>query len=71
MSAYPRVILTGTWVSWDGVQRYYRPGTVVDIQPGSALETAYGGAGNLSAVITGPAVSPEAAPCLSKEALAN
>jgi len=33
---------------------------VVDIVPGSALETAYGGAGNLSAVITGPAVSPAA-----------
>jgi hypothetical protein len=42
----------------------------VDIAPGSALEAAYG-AGNLSAVITGPSRSPEAAPCLSKEALAN
>ena len=71
MSQYPRTILTGTWVTWDGVQRYVRPGTVVDIQPGSALEAAYGGPSNLSAVITGQAVSPEAAPCLSKEMLAN
>lgn len=39
--------------------------------PGSELETAYGGPSNLSAVIIGPSRSPEAAPGLSKEALAN
>ena len=32
---------------------------------------AYGGSSNLSAVITDPSRSPEAAPQLSKEALAN
>jgi len=71
VSQYPRTILTGTWVSWDGVQRYVRPGTVADIVPGSQLEAAYGGPSNLSPVITGPAISPEAAPCLSREALSN
>ena len=43
------------------------------IVPGSELERAYGGSGNLSAVIPPgrPSRSPEAAPELSKEALAN
>jgi hypothetical protein len=41
---------------------------VVDIVPGSELEQANGGSGNLSAVITGASRSPEAAPELSKEA---
>ena len=55
------------------MQWFHKAGTVVDVVPGSRLEAAYGGAGNLSAVIPAadPARSPEAAPCLSKEALAN
>jgi hypothetical protein len=71
MSAYPRRVLTGVTVSWDGVQRYFRPGTVADVVPGSQLEAVYGVPSNLSPVITGPVVSPEAAPCLSREALSN
>jgi hypothetical protein len=39
--------------------------------PWPELEQAYGGSGNLSAVITGPSHNPEAAPELSKEALGN
>jgi hypothetical protein len=59
-------------VSWGGVAFFHRRGTVVDVVPGSQLETAYG-ASNLSAVIPAgdPSRSPEAAPCLSEEALAN
>jgi len=44
-------------------------GTVADIVPGSLLEAAYGGSGNLSAVVT--CVSPEAAPTFSRAALSN
>lgn len=57
MSAYPRRVLTDTSVSWDphanGAQRatFTRHGTVLDVEPGSALEAAYGGSGNLSGVI--------------------
>jgi hypothetical protein len=40
-------------------------------RPGSELETTYYGPPNLSAVIIGPSRSPEAAPGLSEEALAN
>jgi hypothetical protein len=73
VSQYPRRVLTGVTVSWDGVQWFHKAGTVVDIKPGSQLEAAYGGAGNLSAVIPpgDPARSPEAGACLSKEALAT
>lgn len=57
MSQFPRRVLTDTEVSWDphanGAERatFTRQGTVADIEPGSALEQAYGGPGNLSAVI--------------------
>jgi hypothetical protein len=44
-------VLTDITVIWDGGSTFVRKGTVVDIAPGSALETAYGGLGNLSAVI--------------------
>ena len=74
MSAYPRRVLADTWVSNDDGRTsvLVRHETVVDIQPGSQLEAAYG-AQNLSAVIpTGdPSRSPEAAAWLSREALAN
>ena len=51
MSANPRVVLTDVYVTSDRcgtLPLFVRHGTVVDIVPGSALETAYGGAGNLS-----------------------
>jgi len=57
VSLFPRIVLTDVYVSWDphsnGAERttFTRKGTVVDIPPGSQLEQAYGGAGNLSAVI--------------------
>ncbi|HEY2085613.1 MAG TPA: hypothetical protein VGH54_06205 [Mycobacterium sp.] len=56
MSQYPRRVLTDTAVAWDphsnGADRstFTRHGTVVDIEPGSPLEAAYGN-GNLSGVI--------------------
>jgi hypothetical protein len=57
MSQFPRRVLTDTAVSWDphanGASRatFTRHGTVADVVPGSALEAAYGGSGNLSGVI--------------------
>ena len=57
MSQYPRTLLTDTAVVWDAhanrAERstFTRHGTVADIVPGSALEQAYGGSGNLSGVI--------------------
>ena len=71
MSQFPRAVLTGVTVDRDGGSTFVKSGTVADIVPGSELEAAYGGSGNLSAVITGPSRSPEAGPCLSREALAN
>jgi hypothetical protein len=71
MSAYPRAVLTGVTVDRDGGQTFVKSGSAVDIKPGSELEAAYGGAGNLTAVITGSSRSPETAPELSREALAN
>jgi len=72
MSAYPRRVLTGVTVSRDGVQTFVRQDSVVDIQPGSELEAAYG-AQNLSAVIpTGDTSrSPEAASHLDRSWLHN
>lgn len=57
MSQYPQQVLADTQVAWDphanGAARstFTRRGTVADIPPGSALEAAYGGTGNLSGVI--------------------
>lgn len=47
MDASPRVVLTDCFVVWDGVTEFVKCGTIAAIVPGSALETAYGGAGNL------------------------
>ena len=75
MSQYPRTVLADTIVAWDphanGAQRttFARKGTVVDIPPGSALEQAYGGPGNLSGVI--PLGSRGDGTVLSRAAQAN
>lgn len=57
MSANPRVVLSAVWVgpanAFQPGAYYARAGTVVDITPGSALETAYGGPGNLGPVAQG------------------
>jgi hypothetical protein len=74
MSQFPRRVLTDTDVSWDphanGAERatFARHGTVVDVEPGSPLEQAYGNA-NLSAVIPVSQRGNEA--CLSRAAQAN
>lgn len=75
MSAYPRRVLADTAVAWDphangaGRATFTRHGTVVDIPPGSALEAAYGGTGNLSAVI--PAAERGQGDDLSKACVSN
>jgi hypothetical protein len=51
MSTYPRTVLTDITVTWGGEPVFVRHGTVVDIVPGSALEAAYGGSSNLTAVL--------------------
>jgi hypothetical protein len=52
MSQNPRIVLTDTYVPWPSSQYpvFIKRGTIVDIVPGSALETAYGGGGNLRAL---------------------
>jgi hypothetical protein len=53
MSAHPRRLLADTSVTWGepgSPPLLVRRGTIIDITPGSALETAYGGAGNLQNV---------------------
>lgn len=57
MSQFPQRVLSDVSVAWDphanGAARttFARHGTVVDIVPGSALWSAYGGDENLSGVI--------------------
>ena len=50
MSQYPRIVLTGLNVPWPSSQYpvWIKAGTIVDIKPGTALETAYGGSSNLA-----------------------
>jgi len=43
----PYVVQTGFNLTWDRETRYVRACSVIDVEPGSALWTAYGGAGNL------------------------
>ena len=52
MSGFPRRVLSTVDVVWTerGQTVRVRAGSVVDIPPGSALETAYGGPGNLEDV---------------------
>jgi hypothetical protein len=75
MSQFPRRVLTDTDVAWDphanGAARstFTRHGTVADIEPGSALEVAYGGTGNLSGVI--PVTSRGDGTNLDKAAVSN
>lgn len=70
MSASPRRVTADLQLYWPPGNTtfplYIRKGTVVDVPPGSALETAYG-AGNLQVITTGLG-SPDT---LSKAALAN
>jgi hypothetical protein len=49
MAASPRVVAVDTPVTWDGYTTLVLRGTIVDIPPGSALETAYG-TGNLVSI---------------------
>jgi hypothetical protein len=77
VSQYPRRVLSALYVpngspNYPGAPPnlvYVRAGTLVDIKPGSALELAYGGAGNLSAVLPVSKTGDEA--CLDKSALSN
>jgi hypothetical protein len=54
VSAHPRRVLADIDLLWPPgnttVPLHVRRGSLVDIPPGSALETAYGGPGNLEAV---------------------
>ena len=75
LSQYPQRVLTDVTVTWDKhangvpVTTFARHGTVADIVPGSALASAYGGAGNLSGVIPLSQRGNEQA--LSKAAISN
>lgn len=74
MSQFPRRVLIDADVSWDphanGAERstFTRHGTVADIEPGSALEAAYGNE-NLSAVI--PVAERGQGDTLSKACVSN
>jgi hypothetical protein len=54
VSQNPRRVLSDVMVYWPPSNTmfpiYVRKGSVIDIPPGSQLETAYGGPGNLQAV---------------------
>jgi hypothetical protein len=70
MSAHPRRVLSDVLVTWGepgSPPHHIRKGTILDILPGSALETAYGGPSNLQNVPTNSG-SPDT---LDKSCLAN
>jgi hypothetical protein len=70
VSAHPRRVLSDVELLWPPgvtVPLHVRRGTLVDIAPGSALETAYGGPGNLEAVTA----NLGSADTLSKDWLGN
>lgn len=75
MSQYPQRVLTDVEVTWDShangapVTTFVRHGTVADIEPGSALASAYSGPGNLSGVIPLSQRGNEA--CCSRAAVSN
>jgi len=74
MSQFPRRVLTDTDVAWDphasgaGRSTFTKHGTVVDVVPGSLLETAYG-LSSLSGVIPLSQRGDEA--CCSHAAVSN
>ena len=43
----PYVVQSAIWVTWGGEQYYVGPRTLICVVPGSAMYSAYGGAGNL------------------------
>jgi hypothetical protein len=53
MAAHPVIVQSDTPVVWDGNLTLVKRGTMVDIPPGSALEEAYGGPGNLEPIDQG------------------
>jgi hypothetical protein len=55
MALNPRVVKASGDVTWDGgtTTTHVSAGTLADIAPGSALETAYGGASNLRDYVPG------------------
>jgi len=57
MALNPRMVNTDTQVTWDGGTFRVKAGTVVDIANGSAQETAYGGASNLTTLTTQQALN--------------
>jgi hypothetical protein len=71
MSANPRRVLSDVTLFWPPgnttVPLHVRKGTMIDIPPGSALETAYGGPSNLQAVTA----DLGSADTLAKQALTN
>ncbi len=64
----PKVVLSDCWIGPPGVQGslFVRKGTLVDIVPGSATETMYGGPSNL-----GPPPSDETGDDADHSALGN
>jgi hypothetical protein len=63
VSQHPRRLLSDTSVSWPpgSPALLVRRGSLIDVLPGSALETAYGGAGNLAVLTAQQLVSPDVA----------
>ena len=54
MALNPRMVIGDIDVSWGGGVFHVVRGTIIDCPPGSLMETAYGGSGNL-ADLTGSA----------------
>jgi hypothetical protein len=59
VSASPRIVTADVFLAWEGTTVYVRKGTMASVPPGSALETAYGGSGNLRVLTAGELCDPE------------
>jgi hypothetical protein len=59
VSVTPRILTNDTYLVWDNGTSFVKKGTMVGVAPGSALETAYGGSGNLRTLTAGELGNPE------------
>jgi hypothetical protein len=57
MGTYPRIVQSDTAVVWDSNVTLVKRGSIVDIPPGTELEEAYGGSGNLEPLDQGKVYS--------------
>jgi hypothetical protein len=51
VTAGPYVVQADTQLTWEGETTFVKRGTVVEVDPATALGSAYGGSGNLQPLV--------------------